>query len=90
MPTGTVTETEAEFDSETDFLRFLNRWNREGNGVYQYTSTDVIATKGHAGQNFRNRITISQKRDISTVFAEGGYWTPHNIKRHTDALSITS
>ena len=38
IPTGRRWKKESEFDSEQDFLRHLNDWNRRGNGVWLHSS----------------------------------------------------
>jgi len=38
IPSGQRFEYEADFESDTDFLRHLNEWNRIGGGEYMYRS----------------------------------------------------
>lgn len=46
IPTNTFLEAVGDFTSQEDFLRHLNKWNREGCGRYIYTSVDYIQPKG--------------------------------------------
>lgn len=75
FPTGIVSTMEGDFDSEADFLRYLNRWNVAGKGVYLYTA-DGHAPKAHAAHDFKSHRTITEaKRDPRSVYAAGGWWT---------------
>ena len=38
IPTGRRWKKESEFDSEQDFLRHLNDWNRRGDGKWMHYS----------------------------------------------------
>jgi hypothetical protein len=42
IPTGKTGEGEGDFDSEVDFLRHLNNWNRSGMNNWLYRSTHAI------------------------------------------------
>lgn len=42
LPSGKRWEQEAQFESEQDFLRHLNDWNRRGAGTWLYHSIDLI------------------------------------------------
>ena len=46
VPTNTFLEAEGDFFTEEDFLRHLNKWNKDGRGFYIYTSVDPIQPKG--------------------------------------------
>ena len=40
-PTNFSYDVSAYFDSELDFLRYLNRWNIESKGESTYVATDI-------------------------------------------------
>ena len=76
-PTGTVTVTSVECDSEVDFLRYLNAWNRLGDGLFLYTVNRGHAPKGHAALDHSGvRIMVSAKRSPAKLRRDGGWWTP--------------
>jgi len=77
VPTGRVSVTEGHFDNEADFLRFINKWNIAGMGLYLYTATDPIhSPKGHAAHDFKStRVITPAVRDVNDVYAAGGFWT---------------
>ena len=79
IPTGTVTKTAAEFSSDVDFLRFLNKWNTDGDGWYVYTAVDCSLFSATAGcsHNFKDTVTLTPaQRDMDDIKRDGGYWQP--------------
>jgi len=75
-PTGSVSITSGEFDSEVDFFRHLNYWNRQAQGMYLYT-TDYHFPVGSAALDIDNMsIIYSGTRNPHRVFEEDGWWTP--------------
>jgi len=78
FPTGRVSVTEGHFDSEADFLRFINKWNILGGGLYMYTARDPIhSPKGHVAHDFKSQRILSQgERNPNDVYTAGGFWTP--------------
>lgn len=78
LPTGVITETEVEADSEADFCVYLNDWNRTGNGIYRFVSANHISPRGHIAHMFKETATIQEaKRTLSDVNDAGGYWTDY-------------
>jgi hypothetical protein len=73
FPTGSVCKQSGEFESEADFLRHLNKWNVQGNGIYLYTAQG-ITPKGHAALDLGGEI-ISQERTPESIIKAGGWWT---------------
>ena len=74
-PTGLVSELFVECESEVDFLRHLNMWNRMGKGIYLYLTADH-APKAHAAHDFKSTRTVTAaRRDPNKVHQDGGWWT---------------
>ena len=78
FPTGLVTELSVECESEVDFLRHLNMWNRMGKSVYLYLAAGH-PPMAHAAHDFKSsRTVVAARRDPNKVYQDGGWWT--NLK----------
>lgn len=74
-PTGTVATACGEFKDEVDFFRYLNYWNRQGKGMYLYT-TDCRLPAGCAALDIDSmHIIIPGIREPSKIYEEDGWWT---------------
>ncbi len=75
-PTGSVTITSGEFDSEVDFFRHLNYWNKQAKGMYLYTA-DYLFPVGCAALDIDNMTLVYPgTRNPHRVYEEAGWWTP--------------
>ena len=81
LPTGKRFEMEAEFDSETDFLRHLNDWNRCGGGNWKYSSVDFIGTLAPSkNQSQGTRLPDQHATELDRLVATG-VWSKDGVDR---------
>lgn len=81
ISTGKRFEMEADFESETDFLRHLNDWNRSGSGNWQFCSVDLIIPRiPSKNQSQGIRLPDQHATELDRLVATG-IWSKDGVNR---------
>ena len=80
LPSGKRHELAGEFESENDFLRHMNQWNRSGNDDYLYYSAEPITPVGAhtVVKNSTKRLADKSQLDMNRL-EQTGIWSRNGV-----------